>query len=51
MVEFAKKYPNYGFEKNKGYGTEYHLKAIDNFGPCEIHRRSFEPIKSKLIRK
>lgn len=49
MVELAKKYPNYGFEKNKGYGTEYHLKAIDNFGPCEIHRRSFEPIKSLEI--
>jgi len=51
MVELAKKYPNYGFEKNKGYGTAIHLKALKEFGPCEIHRKSFEPIKSKLIRK
>ena len=51
MVEFAKKYPNYGFEKNKGYGTKDHLLALDNFGPCEIHRRSFDPVKSLLIRK
>lgn len=46
MVDLAKKYPTYGFEKNKGYGTGDHLKAIDNFGPCEIHRKSFEPVKS-----
>lgn len=46
MVELAKKYPDYGFEKNKGYGTGDHLKAIEKFGPCEIHRKSFEPIKS-----
>ncbi len=51
MVELSKKYPNYGFEKNKGYGTGYHLKAIEKFGPCEIHRKSFEPIKSMLKRK
>ncbi|OGS45711.1 MAG: ribonuclease HII [Elusimicrobia bacterium RIFOXYD2_FULL_34_15] len=46
MEEFDKKYPNYGFAKHKGYGTKSHISAIKKFGPCEIHRRSFEPVKS-----
>lgn len=41
MVEYAKKYPQYAFEKNKGYGTKVHIDAIKEFGPCEIHRKSF----------
>jgi len=41
MVELDKKYPNYGFAKNKGYGTKQHTDALKEFGPCEIHRRSF----------
>jgi len=36
-----KKYPNYGFAKHKGYGTKAHIDAIKQFGPCEIHRRTF----------
>ena len=48
MVEMHKKYSKYGFDKNKGYGTGFHLKAIKDFGPCEIHRKTFEPIKSLL---
>lgn len=41
MDEYAKKYPDYLFEKNKGYGTAAHIAAIKEKGPCEIHRRSF----------
>ncbi|OQB24760.1 MAG: Ribonuclease HII [Firmicutes bacterium ADurb.Bin182] len=41
MCEYAKTYPQYGFERNKGYGTFEHIKAIERFGPCPIHRRSF----------
>ena len=37
----AKEYPRYGFEKNKGYGTEAHLKALREHGLCAIHRRTF----------
>ena len=41
MVEMAEKYPQYGFEKHKGYGTKAHYAALEAFGPCEIHRPSF----------
>ncbi len=41
MMEMAEKYPNYGFEKNVGYGTKQHIDALRLFGPCELHRRSF----------
>ena len=41
MVEMAEKYPQYGFEKHKGYGTKAHYAALEAFGPCEIHRLSF----------
>ena len=41
MVEFGRKYPEYGFEKHKGYGTAAHIAALKENGPCEIHRRSF----------
>ncbi|EEE48496.1 ribonuclease HII [Staphylococcus capitis] len=48
MKELANDYPNYGFEKNVGYGTKQHLEAIDTFGVINEHRKSFEPIKSML---
>ena len=41
MDDYAKLYPEYGFESNKGYGSAKHIEAIKNIGPCEIHRRSF----------
>ena len=41
MVEIAKKYPEYSFEKHKGYGTAVHINAIKQYGPSEIHRQSF----------
>jgi ribonuclease HII len=49
MTSYAERYPEYGFEKHKGYGTKLHKEAIYKYGPCEIHRKSFEPIKS-LVR-
>ncbi|MFA6348323.1 MAG: ribonuclease HII [Candidatus Paceibacterota bacterium] len=44
MYEYAKIYPQYQFEKHKGYGTKIHIDAIKKFGPCEIHRKTFSPI-------
>ncbi len=42
MVEYSKIYPEYGFEKHKGYGTKAHIEAIEKYGYCKIHRRSFK---------
>lgn len=39
--EYAEKYPEYGFDKHKGYGTKLHTEKIKEYGPCEIHRLSF----------
>lgn len=41
MLEMAVKYPEYHFEKHKGYGTKLHYEALREYGPCEIHRPSF----------
>ena len=44
MIEYSKEYPNYLFEKHKGYLTKAHLDLIKEYGPCPIHRKSFKPI-------
>ena len=41
MLEMAEKYPEYHFERHKGYGTKLHYEALREYGPCEIHRPSF----------
>ncbi|MCF0138326.1 MAG: ribonuclease HII [Oscillospiraceae bacterium] len=41
MLELAEKYPQYGFERHKGYGTKLHYDALREYGPCELHRMSF----------
>ena len=41
MLEMAEKYPEYHFERHKGYGTKLHYEALSEYGPCEIHRPSF----------
>lgn len=41
MVEYHSLYPQYGFDANKGYGTKAHIEALQQYGPCPIHRRSF----------
>ncbi len=46
--EWAKFYPGYGFEHNRGYGTKEHIAAIERLGPCPLHRKSFNPVKSLL---
>ena len=48
MESIAKKYPQYGFEKNVGYGTKEHIDAIKTYGPTPLHRRSFNPLKTML---
>lgn len=46
MEKYDLTYPNYGFKKHSGYLTKMHKEMINLYGPCEIHRKSFEPIKS-----
>lgn len=41
MIEMAKQYPEYGFEKHKGYGTKAHIDALLRYDRCEVHRKSF----------
>ncbi|MBQ9791406.1 MAG: ribonuclease HII [Clostridia bacterium] len=41
MLELAKEYPDYAFEKHKGYGTKVHINKLIEYGPCKIHRKSF----------
>ena len=50
MYEFSKKYPEYEFDKNKGYGTKKHIEAIYKYGVLDEHRKTFEPIAS-IIKK
>lgn len=49
MVDYEQKYPGYGFENHKGYGTKEHQNAIEKLGICEIHRKSFKPISQKTL--
>ena len=44
MMEFDRKWPEYGFSSNKGYGTAKHLKALQQYGPTSIHRLSFDGV-------
>ena len=46
MEELAKKYPDYDFEKNKGYPTKSHMQTLRAIGPCAQHRNSFAPVKN-----
>jgi len=48
MIKLDELYPQYGFAKHKGYGTKAHLEALAEFGPCDIHRRSYAPVKKLL---
>jgi ribonuclease HII len=49
MREFCARFPEYCFSQHKGYGTELHLTKLHEFGPCPIHRRSFEPVAQPLL--
>lgn len=48
MREYHHQWPLYGFGQHKGYATAQHLEALRLYGPCPIHRRSFDPIKTTL---
>ena len=48
MTQYDAQYPGYGFAQHKGYGTAQHLEALRKYGPCPIHRRSFEPVQAVL---
>lgn len=41
MLEMAERYPQYGFERHKGYGTRLHYEMLRRYGPSPIHRRTF----------
>tara|TARA_B100000700_G_scaffold267699_1_gene307743 strand:+ start:8859 stop:9476 length:618 start_codon:yes stop_codon:yes gene_type:complete len=48
IIEDSLKYPEYGFENNKGYGTKQHKEALKVYGPCNIHRFSYKPVKESI---
>ncbi|MBD7983512.1 ribonuclease HII [Sporosarcina sp. Sa2YVA2] len=50
MEELDMDFPMYQFKKNAGYGTAVHLEALNTYGPCIHHRKTFEPVKSILGR-
>lgn len=49
MCEYSEKFPVYGFETHKGYGTKKHRDALINYGITSIHRKSYEPIKRLIL--
>ncbi len=49
MVEHSQKYPEYGFEKHKGYGSKAHKESIRKHGPSPIHRRTFKGVKEHCV--
>lgn len=48
MLELHQRFPQYGFDRHKGYGTADHLQALQRYGVCEAHRRSFAPIRQVI---
>lgn len=48
MIDLAKKYPKYGFEKHKGYGTRLHKKLLALHKPCQVHRMSYTPVCNEI---
>ncbi len=48
MVKWDIQYPQYKFAQHKGYGTKIHMEALKEFGPCEIHRRTFAPVRNAI---
>lgn len=49
LFEFSRSYPIYGWDRNRGYGTAAHLRALADHGPCPLHRRSFLPVGSPSL--
>lgn len=51
MVDYHQQYPDFSFHLHKGYGTKQHLAEIEQFGFLEIHRKTFNPVKTMLMRQ
>ncbi|MGD9605646.1 MAG: ribonuclease HII [Bacilli bacterium] len=51
MEEMDLVYPQYGFKKHKGYVTKFHRMMLEQYGPCPIHRTSFQPVKDVIEKK
>ena len=51
MLEIDREYPMYGFAAHKGYGTKAHMAAVEKYGPCKYHRKTFAPIKHMDLSK
>jgi ribonuclease HII len=48
MLEMHGQFPQYGFDRHKGYPTAEHMRLLQEWGPCEIHRRSFAPVRNAM---
>ena len=51
MERAARRFPGYGFEKHKGYGTKQHMDALATLGPCPLHRMTFAPVREAALNK
>ncbi|MFA5019073.1 MAG: ribonuclease HII [Methylobacter sp.] len=51
MVDYHQQYPEFSFHLHKGYGTKQHLAEIEQFGFLDVHRRTFNPVKTMLIQQ
>lgn len=49
MDQYARLFPRYHFENNRGYGTHDHLAALARYGPCRLHRKTFKPVREQLF--
>lgn len=49
MRRESERYPQYGFDRNKGYATVFHLEALKKYGPTTIHRKSFAPVSDNML--
>ncbi|MGM0502542.1 MAG: ribonuclease HII, partial [Bacillota bacterium] len=48
LLKYDQQYPEYGFAQHKGYGTKAHREALEEFGPCKIHRKSYQIVKNSI---
>ena len=48
MLDMHQRFPEYGFDRHKGYPTAAHMRVLAELGPCEIHRRSFAPVRNAM---
>jgi ribonuclease HII len=51
MDRYHRRFPEYGFDHNRGYSTSLHLEALERYGPTPLHRRSFQPVRRALFER